>query len=516
MNNTNTTESVSDASLMHKAQTESVHRFAERQGDYYSAQFEKIQSSNSLTLSFNPCAALFGPCWAAARNIWGFFWLSTFALLFALVQLGRGIWGELGADKLAQAARLGEKSQEMAVKAQTALDAGAANAAALLRNSENLQRASDNAMAAANEAAQGATQLVIWGSIFLVLVILIQGFVANTIYEKKYCQWRIDNSEKNGFSYLNLLLGMAMLAMMLPLMLYRFTATKPVEWLKEFPANKEVFNSASNWLDQVFDAIALHGAGFFDGITYAIRILLDGLEVVLVDTPWPVTTLVILFMAWRLAGPRVAIFTIAALSYLAFLGYWEKSMATIALLGAAATLCVLVGVPLGIVCAKNRTVDSIARPVLDFMQTMPAFVYLIPIIAFFGTGKPPGILATIIFGMPPVVRLTALGIKQVPPSIVEGALAFGCSRRKLLLDVEIPLAMTNIMAGINQTILMCLSMVVIASLIGAEGLGTDVLMALQFAAKGQGLLAGLAILFCAMIIDRIVQGCVKPADRPAV
>ncbi|MGB7391562.1 ABC transporter permease subunit, partial [Marinomonas sp.] len=115
----------------------------------------------------------------------------------------------------------------------------------------------------------------------------------------------------------------------------------------------------------------------------------------------------------------------------------------------------------------------------------------------------------------PVVRLTALGIKQVPPSIVEGALAFGCSRRKLLLDVEIPLAMTSILAGINQTILMCLSMVVIASLIGAEGLGTDVLMALQFAAKGQGLLAGLAILFCAMIIDRIVQGCFKPAGRPA-
>jgi glycine betaine/proline transport system permease protein len=314
---------------------------------------------------------------------------------------------------------------------------------------------------------------------------------------------------------MNLLLGSAMLAIMLPLMLYRFTATKPVAWLIEFPADKTVFNSASSWLDSAFDAVAIHGSGFFDGITSGIRVLLDGLEVVLVDTPWPVITLVILFMAWRLAGPRVAIFTVAALAYLAFLGYWEKSMATIALLGAAATLCVVVGVPFGILCAKNRTVDSIARPVLDFMQTMPAFVYLIPIIAFFGTGKPPGILATLIFGMPPVVRLTALGIKQVPPSIVEGALAFGCSRRKLLLDVEIPLAMTSILAGINQTILMCLSMVVIASLIGAEGLGTDVLMALQFAAKGQGLLAGLAILFCAMIIDRIVQGCFKPTGRPA-
>ena len=148
-------------------------------------------------------------------------------------------------------------------------------------------------------------------------------------------------------------------------------------------------------------------------------------------------------------------------------------------------------------------------PVLDFMQTMPAFVYLIPIIAFFGTGKPPGVLATLVFGMPPVIRLTALGIRGVPQNIKEGATAFGCTRWTLLKDIEIPLAMPSIMTGVNQTILMCLSMVVIASLIGAKGLGQDVLIALQYAAKGQGMLAGLAILFCAMVIDRIVQGHYK-------
>ena len=140
------------------------------------------------------------------------------------------------------------------------------------------------------------------------------------------------------------------------------------------------------------------------------------------------------------------------------------------------------------------------------MQTMPAFVYLIPIIAFFGTGKPPGVLATLVFGMPPVIRLTALGIREVPESTKEAAVAFGCTRWTLLKDIEIPLAMPSIMTGVNQTILMCLSMVVIASLIGAKGLGQDVLVALQYAAKGQGMLAGLAILFCAMVIDRIVQG----------
>ena len=146
------------------------------------------------------------------------------------------------------------------------------------------------------------------------------------------------------------------------------------------------------------------------------------------------------------------------------------------------------------------------------MQTMPAFVYLIPIIAFFGTGKPPGVLATLVFGMPPVIRLTALGIRGVPESTKEAAVAFGCTRWTLLKDIEIPLAMPSIMTGVNQTILMCLSMVVIASLIGAKGLGQDVLIALQYAAKGQGMLAGLAILFCAMVIDRIVQGHYRRAS----
>nr|WP_067293279.1 ABC transporter permease subunit [Marinobacterium profundum] len=493
-------------------QRQSVHRFAERQGDYYSRQFEKIQSSNRITFSFNPHAALLGPLWASARNVWGFFWMSIIATLFALVLLGRGLWGELGADDLARAERLSSKSQEMAIKAQTALESGASNVEVLQRNADNLQRAADNAMLAAEAAVGGASQLIFWGALALIATMVIQGFMANIVYEMKYCRWRGGRSETSGFSQMNLLLGVVMLAVMVPLTLYRFTVATPVAWLIEFPTDTSIFTAAATWLDAGFDSIALKGAGFFNGITSGIRMLLDGLEVVLVDTPWPVTAMVILVMAWRLAGPRVALFTLAALAYLAFLGFWEKSMATVALLGAAATLCVLIGVPLGILCAKSPSTYAVARPVLDFMQTMPAFVYLIPIIAFFGTGKPPGILATLIFGMPPVVRLTALGIKQVPSTIVEAALAFGCTRRKLLLDVEIPLALPSIMTGVNQTILMCLSMVVIASLIGAEGLGTDVLQALQYAAKGQGLLAGIAILLCAMIIDRIVQGRFKRED----
>ena len=234
--------------------------------------------------------------------------------------------------------------------------------------------------------------------------------------------------------------------------------------------------------------------------------VLEGLETVFVKTPWPVVMTVIVVTAWRLAGPRVAIFTAAALAYLAILGYWERSMATVALLGTAAFICVAVGIPLGVWCARSDRVFAVARPILDFMQSMPAFVYLIPVIAFFGTGKPPGIIASIVFGLPPVVRLTNLGLRQVPQDVKEAALAFGATKWQILRDVEIPIARPSIMQGINQTILFCLSAVVIASLIGAKGLGYDVLVALQYAAKGQGVLAGLAILVCAMVIDRIVPG----------
>jgi glycine betaine/proline transport system permease protein len=209
----------------------------------------------------------------------------------------------------------------------------------------------------------------------------------------------------------------------------------------------------------------------------------------------------------------VAIFTAAALAYLAFMGLWEMSMITVALIGTGAFLCVLFGIPLGIWFGKSSRAYRFAEPVLDFMQTMPAFVYLIPIIAFFGTGKPPGVLATIIFAMPPVIRLTALGMRGVSETTKEAAVAFGCSRWQLLRNVELPLAMPSIMTGINQTILMSLSMVVIASLIGAEGLGALILEALQYAAKGQGLLGGLAILFCAMVIDRIAQGSYRRGPK---
>ena len=488
----------------------SAREFAGPSGEYYAREFARIQGGSAR--SFNPAAALFGPLWAGARGLWGLFWSGLFLETFALAQLGRGLWGNLGGAQLERARRLAEKSREMLAKAEAA---GGDNADNLMRSAENLQRASDKAAAAAAAADAGALSLVMLGAAMMIFLRLAQGFFANIAYERKYVRWRADKSAGAGVRARDVAFSAFMAALVAPLTVYRFTAQTPALFLTTFPESKTVRAEAALWLDNGFDTLAAGGAGFFNGLTAGIRFLLDGLELILAETPWSVTFLVIVAVSWRVAGPRVAVFTAAALAYLGALGFWEKSMATVALLGTAAALCVAVGVPLGIWCGKRERVYAAVRPILDFMQTMPAFVYLIPVIAFFGTGKPPGIIATVIFGLPPVTRLTALGVRQIPEDVKEAAVAFGCTRGKLLLDVELPLALPSIMTGVNQTILMCLSMVVIASLIGAKGLGEDVLVALQYAAKGQGLLAGFAILFCAMIIDRVVQGFFKDKQEGA-
>ena len=490
----------------------SVHDFAGVRHVYYGREFEKIQAATRFPWSWNAMAALAGPFWGAGRGLWGFFWMFLILEVLALVQIGRSWWGELGADKLTRLERLTAKHNEFLAKHEAAKLAGDPDAAVFLKRAENLDKIADRVAEEAALAAQGAATILLAGLALLIVLRLIQGFYANMRYERQYVSWRAHPvGTASGLSWARVGLGGLLWLAIVPLTLYRFTVSRidPAlePYVTGFPVTKSRYYApVSTWLDEGFDWLSVAGAGIFDSVVAAITTVLDGLETVFVDTPWPVVMTVIVVVAWRLAGPRVAVFTGTALVYLAMFGLWETSMVTVSLLGAAAFLCVLLGIPLGIWFGKNQRAYNAALPVLDFMQTMPAFVYLIPIIAFFGTGKPPGVLATLVFGMPPVIRLTALGIRGVPESTKEAAVAFGCTRWTLLRDIELPLAMPSIMTGVNQTILMCLSMVVIASLIGAKGLGQDVLIALQYAAKGQGMLAGLAILFCAMVIDRIVQG----------
>ena len=497
----------------------SVQDFVTDNHEYYSREFEKIQSVTKFPYSWNWAAAIAGPFWGAARGMWGYFWTFLVLEILALVQLGKGLWGELGAEQLGRIETLQPKIDEFMAKYQDALADNAEQAANFLTRAENLQKVVDRLTGEMEAAAQGALGFLIVGLVVFFALRAIQGFYGNMRYEHQYMVWRAEPEKvSEGLSWGRAAFGGLLWLATVPLTLYRFTVGKISDvfapYTLGFPVEKgEYFSPTAKVLEEGFDWLSSHGAGAFDSIVWSIRTVLDGLETVFVATPWPVVITVIVVTAWRLAGIRIAIFTAASLAYLGMLGLWETSMITVALLGAAAFLCLLFGIPLGIWFGKSQRAYTAALPVLDFMQTMPAFVYLIPIIAFFGTGKPPGVLATLIFGMPPVIRLTALGIRGVPNTTKEAALAFGCTKFTLLKDIELPLAMPSIMTGINQTILMCLSMVVIASLIGAKGLGQDVLIALQYAAKGQGILAGLAILFCAMVIDRIIQGHYKQKTK---
>ncbi|MCE2434675.1 MAG: proline/glycine betaine ABC transporter permease [Candidatus Latescibacteria bacterium] len=487
--------------------TPSITEFVGARAAFYVGRF-KLLLAGQNRWRVNWAALIFGPLWAAARGIWAFFWLFAILELVAWVQVGRGIWGDLGADKLAEAARLQAKSDQLMAEAAR----GDTNAELLVESAGNLARAAENARAASEAGEASTTTYLLVGLLLLGLFKLMEGLWADRVYERQYTRWRVDKRVPSGFNLYRLAGGCALLLLVFSLTLYRFTVSQPDQRIVSVPVPSTYHTHTANLIEDYLDRTARAGAGLFNSIAGGTEAVLNAIEAVFVETSWPVIVIFFLLAAWRLAGGRVAIFTGAALAYMGILGLWEKSMLTLALVSSAAVFCVLMGIPLGVWCARSSRVYAVVRPVLDMMQTMPAFVYLIPIIAFFGTGKVPGILATIAFSMPPVIRLTALGLAQVPKDVVEAARAFGATQWQLMTGVELPLAAPTIMTGVNQTILMCLSMVVIASLIGARGLGQEVLVALQFVAKGQGILAGLAILCCAMVLDRIVQGRFRRGD----
>ena len=260
-----------------------------------------------------------------------------------------------------------------------------------------------------------------------------------------------------------------------------------------------------DWVNEIIHFMLDHNAGAFDAIGNSIDWFANMVEFVLLGIPPLLTggTLVALAL-WRL-GWKFAVFVVAALGLIWATGFWSQTIATLALTLSATCVSLVLGVPVGIWCARNKIVNTVVRPVLDFMQTMPAFVYLIPAAMFFGLGRVPGILATVVFAVPPAVRLTNLGIRQVNKEQVEAGHAFGCTSWQLLFKVQLPIALPSIMAGVNQTIMMALSMVIIASMVGAGGLGNDVLASIQRLDVGLGFESGLAVVLLAIILDRITE-----------
>jgi glycine betaine/proline transport system permease protein len=261
-----------------------------------------------------------------------------------------------------------------------------------------------------------------------------------------------------------------------------------------------------NWLT--------HNCGpFFKTVKIGVEAMVNSVQWLLTFTPFYVVIALLAILAWRRAGWGVGVMTLLGLGLIYGMGYWSQTMETLALILVSAVIALLIGIPLGIWAAKNKTAGKIMRPLMDFMQTMPAFVYLIPAVLFFGLGKVPGVFATIIFAMPPAVRLTTLGIKQVPEDIVEATRSFGATSRQLLLKVELPLAMPTLLAGVNQTIMMALSMVVISAMIAAGGLGEVVLKGITQLKIGLGFEGGIAVVILAIILDRITQSFGKRKQR---
>ncbi len=266
-------------------------------------------------------------------------------------------------------------------------------------------------------------------------------------------------------------------------------------------------------VEWVEDWLMTYFGPFFDLIHAVIGGMVNGIDAALTFLPAIVLTLIIAALAYWIGKWRMALFAVIGLLLIDNLGLWDPSMQSLALVLTASVLAVLIGVPVGVLCAQSKTVQNIVTPVLDFMQTMPAFVYLLPAVSFFSLGVVPGVIASIIFAIPPTIRLTNLGIRQVSPELVEAADAFGSTAGQKLFKLQLPIALPTIMAGINQTIMLSLSMVVISSMIGAQGVGAYVYRAVSQAKTGAGFEAGIAIVIIAILLDRLTQKLFKPKQQ---
>jgi len=280
-----------------------------------------------------------------------------------------------------------------------------------------------------------------------------------------------------------------------------------MDWFTSFPAmNDASLTALKKAIDEGFRAFTRAYGASFELMFEPLKVFMIWVERIMTTTPWPIVLIAILAIAW-LASRSVKIVVGAGLALFAigYFGMWDDSMKTIAMIVVATLTAVVVGIPIGIVMSFSKRLRSVVTPILDVMQTMPSFVYLIPVVMLLGIGKVPGLIAVVVYALPPVIRLTDLGIRLVDRDVIEAADAYGSSRRQRLLHVQLPLALPTIMAGVNQTIMMALSMVVIASMIGVQGLGQPVLKAIANQYFTLGVFNGFAIVGIAIIFDRVSQ-----------
>ncbi|WP_159916534.1 glycine betaine/L-proline ABC transporter permease ProW [Pantoea sp. 18069] len=275
------------------------------------------------------------------------------------------------------------------------------------------------------------------------------------------------------------------------------------QWLGDSAQIQTAINHGLEW-------VVTHFRPFFQTVRAPIDATLTGVENLLTSVPSMVMIALMVLLAWQFAGRAIAIGTLASLAVVALLGIWPEAMVTLSLVLTSLAFCIVIGLPVGIALAASDRAQRWTRPFLDAMQTTPAFVYLVPVVMLFGIGNVPGVIVTIVFALPPLIRLTNLGIRQVRPDLIEASRAYGASPMQMLLKVQLPLAMPSIMAGINQALMLSLSMVVIASMIAVGGLGQMVLRGIGRLDMGLATVGGLGIVLLAIALDRITQAMGKP------
>ena len=452
------------------------------------------------------CALGIGPIWFGMRGIWN--WCLVFIILetFACVQIVRGLFGDIAA-----AARENIKAIEFTLELrrtqlQEAIESNADNIEVFKRTVAALENSIGDIRKEVTQIEESAIWVATFGFLLLLLVKGVAGLMANRQLEKQFSNWLSDRTLAYSISFSRLIVALIFVVAVYVGSSIHYSFPDQIKWFAQFPTDESIRLTGTEAIKQFFDGATLYGEIIFDSIRFAIRVVLDWLELVFVQTPWIVIAGFIILLVALTAGKKSAIFTAFFLLYIGLFGFWEKAMTTLALLGTAACISISLGIPLGVYCARRPRLYAIIRPIMDFMQTMPSFVFMIPVIAFFSTGKPAAVVITMIFGGTPVVRLTVLGIQGVPASVREAAISYGASKWFLLRKIDLPLAAPSILAGINQTVMLSLAMVVVASLIGAKGLGEDILEALQYASVGQGILAGFSILFCALILNSVMRG----------
>jgi glycine betaine/proline transport system permease protein len=280
--------------------------------------------------------------------------------------------------------------------------------------------------------------------------------------------------------------------------------------LKLSPSDYEIYIPIAEWIEKNIKEWLFTQRPLFKKLSAPIDTVLNSLDSFLNFIPFPIILLIFIYFAFRTNGLKFAVFTLLSLVFIDLVDLWPESMTTLAMIFTAVFFCMLIGIPLGILASRSNTFEIILRPILDIMQTIPSFVYLIPVVMLFGVGLTPGVVATIIFALPPIIRLTNLGIRQVAKGFKEAGFSLGLTKFLVLIKIEIPLSVKTIMAGVNQTLMLALSMVVIAALIGAGGLGLTVYIALGRLDVGSAVIGGTGIVILAIILDRITQKIIKP------